>query len=158
MAESKREIARWNPFAELDMHQDFGPAASFLLGPRFSRWMEDAFRGTERGAMPAFALDVTESDKAYAISAELAGVKKDDLTVECKDGVLTIRGEKKSEREEKKDHGRILERTYGSFSRSLRLPPDANADRIDASFKDGVLKLQIEKRPEAKATTVAVKG
>ena len=157
MAESKQEIARWNPFAELETLSDFGPVVPFP-GARFSRLMEEIFRDGNGAGISRVALDVTESDKEYAISAELPGVKKDDLTVECRNGVLSIRGEKKSEREEKSARGRVLERTYGSFSRSLRLPEDADLNQVQATFQDGVLRLQIQKRAESKATTIAVKG
>jgi HSP20 family protein len=64
----------------------------------------------------------------------------------------------KSEREEKKERGRLLERSYGAFSRSLRLPADADAAGVKASFADGVLRLQIPKRPEAKPKTIAIQG
>ena len=67
-------------------------------------------------------------------------MKKGDLSLEVREGVLTLRGEKKEERQEGKDKGRRLERVFGAFTRSFSLPADANADRIDASFSDGVLK------------------
>jgi HSP20 family protein len=154
MAE-KQEIARWNPFADLEGLTAFGAFRDF---PRLPRILDEMFTA-QNGGMPArFALDVTESDKEYAITAELPGVKKDDIAVECTNGVLEIRAEKKSEREEKKERGRVLERTYGSFSRSLRLPEDADLDQVKASFKDGLLRLEIAKRPEAKAKTIAIKS
>jgi HSP20 family protein len=85
-------------------------------------------------------------------------VKKGDLTLEVREGVLTLRGEKKEEREEGKDKGRRLERVFGAFSRSFTLPADANAERIEASFADGVLTITIPKKPEAKPSQVAIKG
>jgi HSP20 family protein len=154
MAE-KQEIARWNPFADLDALSAFAPFRDF---PRFSRALDEMFTKTNGGAPGRFALDVTESDQEYVITAELSGVKKDDLHVECTNGILSIRAEKRSEREEKKERGRLLERTYGTFSRSLQLPEDADVDQVKASFKDGLLRLEIAKRPEAKARTIAIKS
>jgi HSP20 family protein len=78
--------------------------------------------------------------------------------VELQEGVLTIRGEKTSEREEKNEQTRYVERCYGSFSRSLRLPPDADADRLDASFKDGVLAITVPKTEGPKPRTIAIKA
>jgi HSP20 family protein len=158
MAELKTQVTRWNPFAELE--EAFGGFAPFpeLGASRLSRMMEEVFGKANGGAIARCALDVTESDSEYAVSAELPGVKKDDLTVECSEGVLSIRGEKKSEREEKKERGRVLERTYGSFSRALRLPDDADPEQIKATFENGVLQLRIQKRQEAKPKTIAIKG
>lgn len=158
MAESKTQVARWNPLAELDEAFGFAPFPELAGASRLSRMMEEMFGKANGGAIGRFALDVTESDAEYAISAELPGVKKDDLTVECADGVLSIRGEKKSEREDKKERGRVLERTYGSFSRALRLPDDADPEKIKATFENGVLQLRVSKRPEAKPKTIAIKG
>lgn len=157
MAESKGkevEVARQDPF-------ELSPWSSFReLSTRFDRMLDEMFRG-ERGAWPSaigVPMDITESDDEYVISADLPGVKKNDLTVECREGTLSIRGEKKSEREETREKARVLERRYGAFSRSCSLPSDADPDRIDAKFQDGVLKVHIHKRPEAKPKTVAIKG
>jgi HSP20 family protein len=102
-------------------------------------------------------VDISEDDGHYIVTAEVAGAKKDDVTVELEDNVLTIRGEKKSEREEKDEHRRYVERTYGSFSRSFSLPGNADPDRVEASIEDGVLTIEIGKREEAKPKTIAVK-
>jgi HSP20 family protein len=72
--------------------------------------------------------------------------------------VLTIRGEKKSEREEKKEQTRWIERCYGSFTRSFTLPANAQTERVAASFKDGVLTIEIPKRPEAKPRAISIKS
>src|SRR2546425_11521476 len=91
-------------------------------------------------------MDVSENDDHYTISVELPGGRKEDFPVELHEGVLTIRGEKKSEYEEKKEHRCYGERSFGSFSRSFQLPADADASRIDATFKDGVLSINSEDR------------
>jgi HSP20 family protein len=76
--------------------------------------------------------------------------------VELHDGILTIRGEKKLERDEKKEHARYVERVFGTFVRSFSLPQNADAEKIQASFKDGVLTLRIPKREEAKPRTINI--
>lgn len=110
------------------------------------------------GALVAPSVDVTESDDEYRIRAEIPGVAKNDVNVELEQGLLTIHGEKKSRRDEKSERGRRLECSYGAFSRSFSLPQDANPDRVSAEFKDGVLVVQIAKRPESKPKQIAVKG
>jgi HSP20 family protein len=110
-----------------------------------------------RSAMLSPAVDLTENDQGYVVTAELPGVKRDDVTVELHEDVLTIRGEKKSEREEKKDRSHWLERTYGSFSRSFTLPANAVSDQLKASFTDGVLKIEIPKKEATKARQIAIK-
>jgi HSP20 family molecular chaperone IbpA len=111
-----------------------------------------------RADLPVPAIDITESDKAYVVTAELAGCKPEDVAVEVHEGVLSIRGEKKSERSEKTEQSRWTERSYGSFHRSFRLAPDAAPDRIDASFNDGVLTIEIAKTEENKPRVVRVKS
>ena len=123
------------------------------------RLLDEGFgEPARREGLIAPVVDITESDDQYAVKAEVPGVKKGDLTLEVREGVLTLRGEKKEEREEGKDRGRRLERVFGAFSRSFSLPADANAERIEASFSDGVLKISIPKKPEAKPAQVAIKG
>ena len=155
MAETtERRVSRWDPFAEL---ASFGDFPSFRS--RLGRLLEGSL-GEEIGPsiVPAPAVDITESDGEYAITAEIPGVDKDDLTIELQDGVLTIRGEKKSQREEKREKARLLERSYGAFSRSFSLPSDADPDKVEASFSDGVLTIKVLKRPEAKPKQVAIKA
>jgi HSP20 family protein len=155
MAESKEsKVARWDPFGELNVLRD--PWGLPRLGS-LARWLEEA--GGERGlGAIAPTVDVTESDERYLITAEVPGVKKGDLTLEIHEGVLTLRGEKKEEREETREKARRLERRYGAFSRSFTLPADADPAKIDATFADGVLKIAIPKRPEAKPAQVSIKG
>ena len=104
------------------------------------------------------AMDVVENDQAYVVTVEVPGGKKDDVSVELHDNVLTLRGEKRNEREEKKERSHWVERSYGAFSRSFTLPRDANADRVEASFQDGVLTVTIPKTEEKKPKRIAVKS
>ena len=159
MTEAEKQITRWDPFRELALEHRFPFHDLGALPTRLARMMDEVFG--ERPRLPTItspAIDVTETDNLYVVTAEVPGVKKEDLSVEFKDGVLGIRGEKKSEREETKEKARLLERAYGAFSRSLTLPSDANVDDVDASFKDGVLRIEIQKKPEAKGKVVAIKG
>lgn len=108
----------------------------------------------ERAWSPA--VDVSENEGAYVVSIELAGARKDDISVECHDSMLTIKGEKKSEREESDEHSHYVERSYGSFTRSFRMPADTG-DEIKASFKDGVLTVEVPKSEEQKPKVIAIK-
>jgi HSP20 family protein len=94
------------------------------------------------------SVEIEEKDKSFELTAELPGMTKKDIEVEVKEGVLTIRGERKSEKEENKKGVRYSERTFGSFSRSFNLPEGVASDQIKAEFKDGLLTLEIPKAPE----------
>ena len=150
--EQSRSMEAWRPFGELE-GWPFGQASPWRASALFRDWPWQ-----DRPASFLPAIDVSENDAHYAITVELPGGKKDDVQVELHDGVLTIRGEKKSEREEKKEQRRYVERSYGSFSRSFRLPVNADAARLEASFKDGVLSITIPKTEEAKPRSIAVKA
>ena len=156
MSKTERSLARAeHPFGWLER----GPFAEFFAGPaRMQRWFDDAFGEHGLGRIPSLPLDVTEADGHYVLTAEVPGVDKKDLTVECKDGAISIRGEKRSERQETKEKARLLERTYGAFSRTLVLPEDADVDQVNAAFRDGVLRIEIQKKPAGKPKTVAIKS
>jgi len=137
----------WTPFREL-----FG--SNFRIPRVF-----DELLGA-RGARPARwapAVDIAEDDQKYVITAEIPGISKDDVHVEVHDNTMTIRGEKRSEREEKKQHSRWVERSYGSFSRSFTLPANASAERVNASFKEGVLTVELPKVEVVKPKVIAIK-
>ncbi len=105
-------------------------------------------------------MDVSETDGALEVTAELPGVEEKDIDVSLADDVLTIKGEKKSEtKTEEKDY-RMVERTYGAFERSIRLPCQVKHDKIDAAFKNGVLTVKLPKSREAKEKVkkIAVKA
>jgi HSP20 family protein len=108
------------------------------------------------GALFSPSIDVIEKDKALEITTELPGVSEKDVEVTIVDNMLTIQGEKKAKKKEAKDDYRMVERSYGSFKRSLRLPFEVAADKIDAQFKDGILKVVLPKPPEAEAKTQKV--
>ena len=103
-------------------------------------------------------MDVTETDKEYEVTAELPGLEEKDVQVNVADGVLTIRGEKKAETEEKDKNYHLVERSYGAFSRSLDLPEGVNADAIKASIANGVLKVSVPKPAPAQVKKIDVKN
>ena len=102
-------------------------------------------------------VDIAEDEKEYVIKAELPEVTKDDVKVSLQEGVLTITGERKFEKEEKGKKYHRVERAYGSFARSFSLPEDADATKVQAEFKDGVLKVHLPKSEKAKPKSVEVK-
>lgn len=125
----------------------------------FDRFFHDApegWRSLQTFTTPQ--VDITETAGEYRVHAELPGVSKDDVAVELEHGILTIRGEKKSQRDEKLEKGRRLECSYGAFSRSFTLPQDADADQIAAKFKDGVLDVTIKRSAASKPKQVAIKS
>jgi HSP20 family protein len=101
------------------------------------------------GAIPA--VDVTETDKAYQITSELpVGMDEKNVEVRFAEGVLTIKGEKQEEREEKKKGYSIRESSFGSFERTFQVPGDVDTDKIKASFKKGMLAVTLPKSAEAR--------
>ena len=101
--------------------------------------------------------DITEDDKEYIIKTELPDVKKEEVKVTVENGVLTIAGERKFEKEEKKKKYHRIERAYGTFVRSFTLPDDADAGKVKAEFKDGVLTVHLPKSASAKPKQIEVK-
>lgn len=104
------------------------------------------------------AVDVSETEKAYAITAELPGVDEKNIEVNVQDGVLTIKGEKREEKEEKSKNRYLSERSYGSFQRMFGLPKGTDESKVDASFHNGVLTVSIPKAAEAAARKVEIKA
>jgi len=104
------------------------------------------------------AIDVSETESAYVVKAELPGVSRSDLDVTINDGVLTINAERKEEKKDEKD-GRVIrqERYYGKFVRSLRLGSDIDETKIEARYEDGILHLSLPKTAEVKPRKVDVK-
>lgn len=150
-----KSVRRWNPFRdELALPEILLRDWEFPFA-RAARRPEEAARGRVAALSPA--VDLSEDEKSYVVSVELPGVRREDVTVELHEDVLTIRGEKRSEREEKKDRTHWVERSYGSFSRSFTLPANALAEELKASFKDGVLSVEIPKKEAAKARQISIK-
>ena len=128
---------------------------------RLRRMMEEAFGDLEEfGWNPA--VEVTETADELTLTAELPGMKVEDVEIELEDDVLTLRGEKKEEKEEEKTEGevsyRVTERSYGEFSRSFTVPSTVDADAIEASFEDGVLTVHMPKTADSRGRKIEVKG
>jgi HSP20 family protein len=107
------------------------------------------------------AIDLKEDDNEFLLTGEFPGLTDKDVRVEVEGNVLTLKGEKKSEREEKQEkngHWHLIERTYGSFQRSFSLPASVEAARIDAKFENGVLTVHMPKRKEATARQIPING
>lgn len=116
-----------------------------------------AFAGSGTNAlMPS--MDVSETDKEIEITAELPGLEEKDVQINLSDNLLTIRGEKKAEKEQKDKNYRLLERSYGSFERTLELPQGVSPDAIKANIAKGVLKVTIPKPAPAQAKKIEVKS
>jgi HSP20 family protein len=140
----------WRPFEALRKEVD----------PLFDDFGDDFWRrpfrslaGLEKGWAQKFvaapAADVVETEKAYEITAELPGIDQKNIEVNVASGGITIKGEKKEETEEKKKDYYVSERRYGSFQRYFGLPEGVDPDKIEATFKNGVLKVTLPKTAEA---------
>jgi HSP20 family protein len=136
-------LVRWSPFTEFDsMFNRMVPAA-------FMNWPRLPMEG--KGAWAPSA-DISETDKEYCIRAELPAVKKEDVQVTLDDGVITLKGERRQEKEVKEEKFHQVETVYGSFERRFGLPEDANADAVRCDYKDGILSIHIPKTEVKKAT------
>ncbi|MGB9276213.1 MAG: Hsp20/alpha crystallin family protein [Terrimicrobiaceae bacterium] len=144
-------LTKWNPFRELE---DIQNRLSSLYGRTPTGGLgEEAMTVSEWTPL----VDIVEDDKEYLIKAELPEVKKEDVKVTVDNGVLTITGERKFEKEEKGRKYHRVERGYGSFTRSFALPEGAAGDKISAEFKEGVLKVHLATSGEAKPKSIDVK-
>jgi HSP20 family protein len=151
-AEAAFASEAWRPFdtlrKEVDrLFEDFGGGDDFWRRP--FRSLAGFERNLAQKLVASPAVDVAESDKAYEITAELPGLDEKDIEVNVANGGLTIRGEKKVEKEEKQKDYYVSERRYGSFERYFGLPEGVDPDKIEASFKNGVLKVTLPKTAEA---------
>jgi len=152
-----KELTIWKPFTELAPFREFERMRrdmdclwdSFLEGaPRK--------RGEERGEwLPS--LDVSETKNELVVKAEVPGMDAKDIDISLSDGMLTIKGEKKQEKEEKEGDYHLIERSYGAFTRSIQLPKEVQSDKINASYKDGILKIALPKSEEAKKKEIRIK-
>jgi HSP20 family protein len=124
-----------------------------LFGDLFPRWA-----GPAEVAPWEPAIEVYENDKEFVLKAELPEIPEKDVRVSIDGGVLTISGERKEEREIKKDKYYRSERFYGNFTRSFTLPPSVDADGIKATFKDGVMKLTMPKKEISKPKEIKIEA
>jgi len=134
------------------------PVTNNGIGKMIEEFWEGAGLPTILGREEAWypAIDLSETDNEYIVKAELPGVGKDEIEISMTDGILTIRGEKKQEKEEKKENYHFAERWYGKFSRTLGLPPDADPEKADALFDNGVLKITVPKAENARPKKIKI--
>ena len=148
----QRDMARTdNPFFSLQREID-------RLFDDFGRGFPALANGFGNGTAMMPTMDVAETDKEIELTAELPGLEEKDVQINVADNVLTIKGEKKAEKEEKDKNYRLVERSYGSFERSLQLPDGVDADAIKASIDKGVLKVVVPKPAPAQVKKVEVKA
>ncbi len=150
------ELTTWKPFRELEPFRDFE-----RLRRNMDRFWDSFFergvrRTEEEGEWLPF-LDVAETKDEIVVKAEVPGMDPKDIDISLSDGLLTIKGEKKQEREEKEEDYHLVERSYGTFTRSIRLPKEVRRDKISASYKNGVLKVTLPKSEEAKQKEIKIK-
>jgi HSP20 family protein len=144
-------LVRWDPFRDL-----------VSLKERMDRLFEDTFarsRNIEEGLAPGSwspPVDIYETDENIILQAELPGIERKDITLEVKDDVLTLKGDRKFEKEVKQENYHRVERSYGSFQRSFTLPSNIKRDKVEAEFKDGILEVILPKVEEAKPRQIKV--
>lgn len=148
---SIRDIMPWRGReSELGRFDDPFTALQSRMNTLFDDFMD---RGLRRGGAFIPSVDVSDRDKEILVTAELPGLDEKDIDVTVDDNALTIRGEKKEENREERDNYYHVERSYGSFHRTIPLPATVDRDKVKASFKKGVLKITLPKSPEAQERT-----
>ena len=145
-----RELTPWKPFEFDRLRREMDLLWESFLGGKPGR------RTRLEGEWLPF-LDVTETKGDLLVKAELPGIDPQDIEISLDKGVLTIKGEKKQEKEEKEEGYHLIERNYGSFTRSIQLLKDVQSDKINASSKNGVLKVVLPKSEEAKKKEIKIK-
>lgn len=144
-------LVKWNPWREFETFSD---SVNQICGHNFS---PSAWLGDEpdlRNLRPV--IDIYDNDRKIVIEAELPGMDKKDIHVDVKDGVLTLRGERSYEDEVKEEKYHRKERAFGKFHRSFTLPEGLDHDKIEADYKDGVLKIEIPKPEEKKPKKITI--
>jgi HSP20 family protein len=143
-------IVRWRPFRDMVSIQD---EMNRLFDDFFGRplvkseWTDGVWNPT---------VDVSEDKDSVIIKAEMPGMRKEDVKISVQDNVLTLKGEKKQEKEEKDKNYHRIERNYGSFCRSFQLPTSVKTDKIKANYKDGVLSVTLPKTEEVKPKEIPI--
>jgi HSP20 family protein len=142
-------LTRWDPFREL-----------YSLQNRVGRLLEEQYGGGREESLTAGAfvppVDIYEDEHGVQLKLEVPGIDEKDLDVKVENNTLTITGERKFEKEEKEENFRRVERRYGSFTRSFTLPNTVNTEDIKANYENGVLKIELAKRAEAKPKQIKV--
>jgi len=156
MALTRREDNVWDPFKEL---REMSARMNRVFGvDPYARQGVDGSTAALTGIDWAPSVNISETEKAYMIRADLPDVKKEDVSVKCEQGTLTIQGERKQQKTEETERFHRVESSYGRFLRSFVLPEDADENGIEANFKDGSLSVRVPraqpKQPKARQITV----
>jgi HSP20 family protein len=143
-------VVRWDPFRDLNLLQD-----------RMNRLFDDAGRGW-RADEPAAtttwspAVDIFETEGEIVVKAELPGMERKDITLHLENNVLSLRGERKFEKETKDENYHRIERSYGAFNRSFAIPATVDEEKIRAEYKDGVLNIVLPKKEQARPKQIKI--
>jgi HSP20 family protein len=143
-------VMRWDPFRDLGTLQD-----------RMNRLFEDASRGT-RGGEPTItaawspAVDIYETENEIVVRAEVPGVERNDIQLNLENNVLTLKGERRFEKDTKEENYHRIERSYGSFSRSFSIPATVDESQIGADYKEGILTITLPKTQKAKPKQITI--
>jgi HSP20 family protein len=144
------EISPWRPFRELErMRREMDRLWDSFFERRPAR--------PEEVSEWLPSLDLSETKNEFVVKAELPGIDPKDIDISLTNDILTIKGEKKQEKEEKEENYHLIERTYGSFTRAIRIPGQVQSDKINATFKNGVLKVVLPKTEETKKKEIKIK-
>src|SRR5256712_332825 len=148
------KLITWNPLREMDE----------ATQNRFNRFLGGFPNRMGSGEIHSLAVadwspevDISEDDHGYLLKADLPEMKKDDVRVTVEDGVLSVSGERKTEKEDHRKKFHRIERSFGTFRRSFTLPEDADSTKVTAEFRDGVLKVHLPTTPVAKSKAIQVK-
>lgn len=153
-----KSITPWRPFMGLTgWERDMDRMLEDFFGRRTRPWWPERWFRTDEMELRPPTVDVFEEKDDIVVKAELPGIEKDKIEVNLTDRTLTIKGEKKKEEDIKEENYYRAERSYGSFLRTLELPNEVRADKVKASFKNGILEVRMPKTEEAKAKEVKVK-
>ena len=146
------DLIQWRPFREVSrLRSEMDRLWDDYFGPG-----RRALRPMEEDWMPA--VDVSETGDKITIKAEVPGMEAKDIEIAMVGDTLTIKGEKKLEREEKEENYHTVERSYGSFTRAMKLPATVDADKVEASYKNGVLTVVLPKKEEVKPKAIEIKA
>jgi HSP20 family protein len=140
-------ITRWDPFREVASLQN-------RVNALFRDFSEGESPMTTANFVPS--VDIYEDEKKVVLKLEVPGIEEKDLDVSVENNVLTVKGERKFEKEEKEENFHRIERRYGTFYRAFTLPSTVDTEHIDASYNAGVLKLELKKKPEAQPKQIKV--
>jgi len=144
-------LITYDPFRELRSLQE---EVNRVFSSNFNRAGES---GMMRGAWNP-SVDIFENKDQLVLEAELPGISPDDVNISIENNVLTIHGERRFEKKDEGDNFHRVERSYGSFTRSFTLPPTVSSENVEANYENGILRLQLAKREEAKPRRIEIKA